>query len=633
MATAKVLVANRSALLGRAGNAVASVSVNGALERFRTALLVTGTQAVAASRDVTASPTRIRSSARRFSVSRAVRQAEAAKVAELGPFGLKNDYSQIPQSLQSKPYRTELNPAWLLERAARIWPTNLAVVHEGRSYNYKEMNERVLRFASALRAMGLRKGDRVAYVCPNTPSILEGHFAVPLAGGVIICVNTRLKSEEISYIIKHSGARFAVVDKDLAHLKEEMNEWGVERVIIDGDTGIVGQDEYATVLSEAEPRTWWSFDVLENEDELISLCYTSGTTGPPKGVMHSYRQSFMEAIAQTLEMGFTTKTRYLWILPLFHANGWCIPWAVALMGGAHVCLRKVDYDLIWSYFTDLKITHYNGAPTVQSFLCANPNAKKLDHPMRVMVAGSPPSPALIKRMTELGMEVVHVYGMTETLGPAARCYPQESWDKYVEEGNYTDLAHEMAMQGQNYPMQDELRVVDENMNDVPADGQTMGEVIFRGNITMATAKAFKGGWLHSGDLAVREPNGYVALKDRQKDIVISGGENISTVEVENVIASHPKVLEVAVVPTPDDTWGERPKAFVVLKQEAIEHEQFAPGEIEFELIQHCRKHLAGFKIPARIQLEMELPKTATGKIRKNVLRDREWQAVGGRRIN
>ncbi|KXS09379.1 AMP-dependent synthetase and ligase [Gonapodya prolifera JEL478] len=533
-----------------------------------------------------------------------------------------------------------MTPIHFLERTARIWPTKLAVVHGDRRYDYKEMDRRVRHFASALLDAGLKPGDRVAFICPNTPSILEGHFAVPLAGGVLICVNTRLKNPEVEYILKHAGARFAIIDRDSTHLASVATAAGVERVIIDHDTGSVETSDFEKWIEASPMRHWWSYPGwnLKDENDLMSICYTSGTTGNPKGVMHSYRSCFLQALFQNVEMQFDFNSVYLWILPLFHANGWCLPWSVVMVGATNICLRKVDYDLIWQYFTKEGVTHYNGAPTVQTFIVNNPNAVKVPRKIKAMVAGSPPSPTLIEQLTAIDIDVLHVYGMTETYGPCARAYPQL---EFQGETDLHKIGQFYSRQGQNYVGQDEVRVVDTAMNDVPLDGKTQGEVVFRGNITMlgyyndpqATEKAFAGGWLHSGDVAVRHQDGYIELKDRMKDIIISGGENISTIEVENVIAKFHKVLEVAVVPTPDDMWGERPKAYVVLKKEFTEHESFEPGELEQEIIQHCRQHLAGFKVPAVIQLELDLPKTSTGKIQKFVLREREWQGRGGRRIN
>ncbi|KAJ3326117.1 hypothetical protein HDU93_002543, partial [Gonapodya sp. JEL0774] len=451
-----------------------------------------------------------------------------------------------------KPWRTELTPIHFLERTARIWPTKLAVIHGDRRYDYAEMDRRVRHFASALIDAGLKPGDRVAFICPNTPSILEGHFAVPLAGGVLICVNTRLKNAEVAYIIKHSGARFAIIDRDSETFAPACLESGVERVIVDHDTGDAATSDFEKWIFASKEKHWWGYPGwnIKDEEDLI------GTTGNPKGVMHSFRSCFLQALFQNVEMQFDFNSRYLWILPLFHANGWCLPWSVTMVGATHVCLRKVDYDLIWHYFTKDGVTHYNGAPTVQTFLVNNPNATKVPHTIKAMVAGSPPSPTLIEQLTAIGIEVLHVYGMTETYGPCARAYPQPNT---AQETDLASIGAFFSRQGQNYVGQDEVRVVDSKMNDVPLDGQTQGEVVFRGNITMlgyyndpsATEKAFAGGWLHSGDVAVRHPDGYIELKDRMKDIIISGGENISTIEVENVIAKFHKVLEVAVVPTPD----------------------------------------------------------------------------------
>ncbi len=383
------------------------------------------------------------------------------------------------------------------------------------------------------------------------------------------------------------------------------------------DTGAAG-DPYEDFLAGGSPEPVESW--LEDEEETISINYTSGTTGRPKGVMYSHRGAWVNAVGEVVETGMTFDTKYLWTLPMFHCNGWCFTWAVTSVAGTHVCLRKVEPARIWELIDAEGITHYNGAPTVQIGVVNDPKAHKLTRPVTVTVAGAPPSPTLLGKLKELGFKPVHVYGLTETYGPHTVCGWNADWDALPAD----EQARLAARQGQGYALFDLVRVVDGEMNDVPRDGETLGEVIMVGNNVAkgyyeqpdATAEAFRGGWFHSGDIGVWHPDGYVELRDRKKDIIISGGENISTIEVEQCVARHPAVMECAVVAIPDEKWGERPKAFVTLK----------PGQraTEPEIIEFCKQHIAGFKAPAAVEFG-ELPKTSTGKIQKFVLRDREWQ--------
>ncbi len=516
----------------------------------------------------------------------------------------------------AKVYRTELTPLSFLRRSATIYPEKIAVVHGKRRYTFKELAERVSRQASGLKAAGLQKGDRAAFLCPNIPPLLEAHFGVPAAGGILVAINTRLSPGEVQYILEHSGAKFLFVDQELEDLARNAASLGI-KIIRVTDTGD-SSDPYEQFLAEApiEPFS----EIVEDEEETISVNYTSGTTGRPKGVMYTHRGGYLNALAEIIESGMNVSTVYLWTLPMFHCNGWCFPWAVTAIGGTHICLRKVVPAEIWRLLDEEGVTHFNGAPTVQIGVVNFPGAHRLDREVTVTVAGSPPSPTLIGQLKQLNFRPVHVYGLTETYGPITVCEWHPEWN------NLPDLeqARLLARQGQNNIVADEVRVVDENMHDTPRDGQTMGEVIMRGNNVMkgyfaqpaATEEAFREGWFHSGDLAVRHPDGYVELRDRKKDIIISGGENISTIEVEQVITRHPAVLECAVVAIPDEKWGERPKAFVTLK----------PGSIltEVELIAFCRENIAHFKVPGSIEFG-ELPKTSTGKIQKFVLREKEWK--------
>ena len=522
-----------------------------------------------------------------------------------------------------KVYRTELTPVDFLRRSARVFPGKTAVVHGERRFTYADLQARVNRLAWALRGAGLRKGERVAFLSPNTPALLEAHFAVPAAGGVLVAVNTRLDSGEIGYILDHSGSRFLFVDDALAHLVEPLDLRAMQVVHI-ADTG-APDDPYEAFLaggSEEDPPP-----VLADEEEPISMNYTSGTTGRPKGVVYTHRGAYLNALGEVVETGMTFDAVYLWTLPMFHCNGWCFTWAVTAMAGTHVCLRQVDPGRIWQLLEAEGVTHYCGAPTVHINLLAHPAARRLERQVTAVIAGAPPSPTLLGQLRDHHIRPIHVYGLTETYGPTSVCAWQEEWEGLPAD----EQARQLARQGQGYVVSDEVRVVDEEGGDVPRDGQTMGEVVMRGNIVMkeyfdqpeATAEAFRGGWFHSGDLGVRHPDGYVEIRDRAKDIIISGGENISTIEVEQTVARHPDVLECAVIAVPDDKWGERPKAFVTLK---------AGAQVsEAEIIDFCRERLAHFKCPAAVEFG-ELPKTSTGKVQKFVLREKEWEGRT-RRVN
>ena len=509
-----------------------------------------------------------------------------------------------------------------------MFPDRTAVVHGERRYTYRELEDRVDRLVRALKAEGLDPGDRVAFLSPNTPAMLEAHYGVPAAGGVLVAVNTRLNSEEVGYILEHSGAKFLFVDAELQPTIEPLDLAGITVVRID-DTGDPG-DPYEDRLEAAGPRragdplpeSW-----LDDEEATISINYTSGTTGRPKGVMYTHRGTYLNALGEVITASMGHDCVYLWTLPMFHCNGWCFTWAVTAVAGRHVCLRKVDPARIWALLEGEGVTHFNGAPTVHIGVVNDPAAHRLDRPVTITVAGAPPSPTLLGQLEELNFRAVHVYGLTETYGPYTVCDWHDGWEELPTE----ERAGLLARQGQNYVIADPVRVVNDDMSDVPRDGATLGEVCMRGNDVMkgyydqpdATTEAFRGGWFHSGDLAVMHPDGAIELRDRKKDIIISGGENISTIEVEQTVARHPAVLECAVVAIPDDKWGERPKAFVTLKPGAS-----AGAD---EIIAFCRDHLAGFKCPAAVEFT-ELPKTSTGKIQKFVLRDKEWSGRD-KRIN
>jgi fatty-acyl-CoA synthase len=512
-------------------------------------------------------------------------------------------------------FRSELNPVDFLYRAAYLYPDKVAVAAGKRRYSYRELAERSWRLANALRSAGLVKGERVATLLFNSPAMLEAHFGVPAAGGILVAVNNRLSSAEVGYILQHSGARYLLLDTGLAAVAEPLDLAGVTVIRCD-DTGVPGDpyEEFLAGASPTRPASW-----LEHEEETISINYTSGTTGRPKGVQYTYRGAYLNALSEVIVAGMGTDSAYLWTLPMFHCNGWCFPWAVTAVAARHVTMRAVDPGLIWELIDGEGVTHYNGAPTVQLMVVNHPRAHRLERPVTAMVAAAPPSPTLLARMSELNFRVVHVYGLTETYGPITVCPEQEGW----RELPVSERATYLARQGQAYPSSDLVRVVDEQMTDVPQDGQVMGEVIMRGNNVMsgyfndeaATRKAFTGGWFHSGDLAVWHPDGNIELRDRGKDIIISGGENISSIEVEQTIAAHPAVLECAVIGIPHPHWGERPKAFVTLSEGAAA----APEEI----IAFCRERLAHYKCPDSIEFG-PLPKTSTGKTQKFVLRQREW---------
>jgi fatty-acyl-CoA synthase len=509
-----------------------------------------------------------------------------------------------------------------------VFPDRTAVVHGERRYTYRQLEDRVDRLVRALKAAGLERGDRVAFLSPNTPAMLEAHYGVPAAGGVLVAVNTRLSSEEVGYILGHSGARFLFVDAELEPTVEPLDLAGITVVRI-ADTGAAG-DPYEDRLAAAGarpagdplPEAW-----LDDEEATISINYTSGTTGRPKGVMYTHRGTYLNALGEVVTTSMTADTVYLWTLPMFHCNGWCFTWAVTAVAGRHVCLRKVDPARIWALLESEGVTHFNGAPTVHIGVVNDPAAHRLDPPVTITVAGAPPSPTLLGQLGDLNFKAVHVYGLTETYGPYTVCDWHDGWDGLPAE----ERARLLARQGQHYVIADPVRVVTDDMADVPRDGATLGEVCMRGNDVMkgyydqpdATDEAFRGGWFHSGDIGVMHPDGAIELRDRKKDIIISGGENISTIEVEQALSRHPAVLECAVVAVPDDKWGERPKAFVALKPGAS-----ATAE---EIIAFCREHLAGFKCPAAVEFT-ELPKTSTGKIQKFVLRDKEWSGRD-KRIN
>jgi fatty-acyl-CoA synthase len=500
-----------------------------------------------------------------------------------------------------------LTPLAFLERTSLVFPNRTAVVEHERRFTWADVRDRVRRLALALQASGIAHGDRVAFLAPNVHELLEAHFGVPRAGAVLVAINTRLMPEEIAYILEHSGSRILVVHESLRHLVEDVP---AERVLVCGEAG--DYEAFLEAAGDGEPD-----DRLESEDDTISINYTSGTTGRPKGVMFTHRGATLNALAEVVHARLGPRSIYLWTLPMFHCNGWCFTWAVTAAGGLHVCLPKVDPSVVWRLIDEERVTHLNGAPTVLVMLCSDDAAKRLERPIIVTTAGAPPPAAVIERTEALGFEINHVYGLTETYGPITIC----EWDPAWDDLGVTERARLKARQGVQYVTSDRVRVVDDDLEDVPADGETMGEIVMRGNNVMkgyfrdeeATAQAFRGGWFHSGDLGVMHPNSYVEVRDRAKDIIISGGENISTIEVESALVRHPDVLEAAVVAIPDEKWGERPKGFVTLRAGATLTAE--------ELITFSRETLPGFKAPSEIEFG-ELPKTSTGKVKKFELRER-----------
>jgi fatty-acyl-CoA synthase len=512
-----------------------------------------------------------------------------------------------------------------LARAARVFPERIAVIHGERRHTYAQMLERCARLASGLASLGVSQGDTVAVLAPNVPAMLECHYGVPMLGAVLNTINTRLDAGTVGFILKHGKARAFIVDREYADtaraaletLEEKPHVVEIEDPL--AKPGLpLGGIEYESLLAGADPGHAWSLP--RDEWHSIALNYTSGTTGDPKAVVYHHRGAYLNAVGNVLAFGLRPGSVYLWTLPMFHCNGWCYTWAVTLAAGTHVCLRQVDPGQIFGLIRAHRVTHLCGAPIVLNLLIHSPErpAEPFAHPVEIATGGAAPPTAVIERMEAMGFRVTHLYGLTETYGPSALCQWQGEWDALP----LGQRALKAARQGVQMPTIEALAVLDAEDKPVPADGRTMGELCIRGNTVMkgylgndkATRQAFRGGWFRSGDLAVLHPDGYAEIKDRAKDIIISGGENISTLEIEEVLFRHPDILEAAVVAKPDDTWGETPCAFVTLKPGA--------GPLTAaEVIAWCRGRLAGFKLPRHIVFE-PLPKTATGKIQKHVLRER-----------
>lgn len=517
---------------------------------------------------------------------------------------------------------TPLTPVDFIARAAEVYGHRLAVVHGQVRRTWGQTYERAQRLANALERAGIKRGDTVAVMLPNIPAMVEAHFGVPMLGAVLNTLNTRLDAPSVLFMLGHGEARALIIDTEYADIAQRARAEFPHLTVIsvhdlDGAPATLpGAVDYEAFLADAPARYDWQPPA--DEWDAIALNYTSGTTGDPKGVVYHYRGAYMNAISNILEWDMPKHAVYLWTLPMFHCNGWCFPWTVAARAGVNVCLRKFDPKTVFDLIRAEGVTHYCGAPIVQSALANAPVELRtgITHTVRTMVAGAAPAPAVIAKMREIGFELTHVYGLTEVYGPAAVCARQEAWDALDDERR----ALLTARQGVRYHLQAGVSVRNpDTMQEVPADEQTVGEIMFRGNICMkgylknerATDEAFAGGWFHTGDLGVMTPDGYVRIKDRSKDIIISGGENISSIEVEDALYRHPAVAAVAVVAMPDPKWGETPCAFVELKAGST-----ATAE---EIIAHCKLLLAGFKVPRAVRFG-ELPKTSTGKIQKFELR-------------
>ena len=532
---------------------------------------------------------------------------------------------------------TPLTPQSFLRRNARVYPGKTAMVYEGRATSYAAFYDRARRLASALKGIGIGLEDKVAVLTPNVPAHLECDFGIPMAGAVIVAVNYRLNAQEIAFIINHCDAKALVVDWEfLPLIQPVMGELkAIEKIVVVRDPGVKtpwqpqGSVDYEAFLAGGDPACEGILPADENQT--IAINYTSGTTGNPKGVMYTHRSAYLNAACDLLQMNMSADSVYLWTLPMFHCNGWCYTWGVTAIGGTHVCLRKIVPKEVVTLMVEQKVTHFCGAPIVLRAVAdgaAEAGLKRFPHKVKVSVAAAPPSPAVIEAMLSLNVDVVHVYGLTETYGPTTVCEVQPEWRNLGS----AELARRMARQGVPYLLSEDLGVLHPDGRPVPADGNTLGEVCMKGNIVMqgyyknpqATAEALRDGWFHSGDLGVLHPDGYIELRDRAKDIIISGGENISTIEVENTLYAHPAVQDVAVVSKPDEKWGEVPVAFVTLREGAQAGEE--------ELIAFVRERLAHYKAPKAVVFQT-LPRTSTGKVQKYVLRDQMWagqaKRIGG----
>ena len=523
-----------------------------------------------------------------------------------------------------------LSPLSFLERTAQIYPDRPSVIHGARRFTWRETYARCRRLASALASRGIGRGDTVAVMLPNVPAMVEAHFGVPMTGAVLNTLNTRLDPEAIAFMLSHGEAKVLITDPEFATIIAPALELleGPKPLVIDAldaeypGTTCLGEIEYEDFLAKADPEFKWSLPA--DEWDAIALNYTSGTTGNPKGVVFHHRGAYLNSASNIISWGMPQHAVYLWTLPLFHCNGWCFAWTLAANAGVNVCLRKVDVALIYELIREHKVSHFCGAPIVHGMLINAPEGMRagIAHKVSALIAGAAPPAAIIEGMERIGFDITHVYGLTETYGPASVCAKHPEWDALP----IAQRAERNGRQGVRYHMQEAITVLDpQTMEPVPADGETMGEIMFRGNLVMkgylknekATEEAFAGGWFHTGDLAVLHPDGYVKIKDRSKDVIISGGENISSLEVEDVLYRHPAVMTAAVVARPDEKWGEVPAAYIEIKEDA-------KVTVE-DIIAHCREHLARYKVPKHVEFCV-LPKTSTGKIQKFVLRQQAKSA-------
>jgi fatty-acyl-CoA synthase len=539
---------------------------------------------------------------------------------------MSGNHSQYNFGLDKTPANfVALTPLSFLARTAAIYPDHLSTVYDGRTFTWSETHARCRHFASYLASRGIGRGDTVAAILPNVPAMNEAHFAVPMSGAVLNALNIRLDAPSIAFQLDHGGARLILVDPEFSGLIAEALTLmsGPKPAVIDVDDKAfaggkhIGEIEYEEALSQGDP----GFTALLPDDEwdAIALSYTSGTTGNPKGVVTHHRGAYLNAVSNILASNLGQHPVYLWTLPMFHCNGWCFPWTLAAAAGVNVCLRKVDPAKIFELIPKHNVTHMCGAPIVYNTLINASSAPKTANarPVIGLIAGAAPPVAVLEGAERIGIKLTHVYGLTEVYGPASFCAEQPGWDELTAEAR----AQLKRRQGVSYPLQEAITVIDpKTMREVPHDGETIGEVMFRGNIVMkgylknekATKESFAGGWFHTGDLGVLDEHGYVIIKDRSKDIIISGGENISSVEVEDVLYKHPAVLFAAVVAKPDSKWGEVPCAFIELKDNA--------RTTEAEIIAFCRSHMSGFKTPKAVVFGT-IPKTSTGKIQKFMLRN------------
>ena len=533
--------------------------------------------------------------------------------------------NKYDQGLDRNPANyVSLSPLSYLERSAQVYPDYPSVIHGARRFTWAETYARCRRLASALAARGIGRGDTVAVMLPNVPAMFEAHFGVPMTGAVLNTLNTRLDAEAIAFMLGHGEAKVLITDPEFAPIVSAALDKldGPKPLVIDAldpefpGTDQLGEIEYEAFIDGGDPEYAWQLPA--DEWDAIALNYTSGTTGNPKGVVYHHRGAYLNAASNIISWGMPAHSVYLWTLPMFHCNGWCFPWTMAANAGVNVCLRKVEPALIFELIRQYKVSHMCGAPIVYGMMINAPVQLRegIEHKVSGLIAGAAPPAAIIEGAEQMGFDITHVYGLTETYGPASVCAKRPEWAGLPID----QRAERNGRQGVRYHMQEGITVMEPlDMSEVPADSETMGEIMFRGNIVMkgylknekATQEAFAGGWFHTGDLAVMQPDGYVKIKDRSKDVIISGGENISSLEVEEVLYRHPAVLTAAVVAKPDDKWGEVPAAYIEVKEGA---------DVTVEsIVAHCRTHLARYKVPKHVEFCV-LPKTSTGKIQKFVLR-------------